>query len=481
MSESLSQQTISGVFWSALERIGSLGIQFIITIIIARILTPGDYGLIGMLSIFTALGAVILDSGFGQALIRKKEVSQVDYCSVFYTNLVLGVLIYLVLFFCAPLIASFFHSPELKQVSRFVFLVFPINSLGLIHNTIINRNINFKILAKVSVLSALGSGVFGVFFAYLGFGVWTLVYQTILFYTFNTILLWIFNKWRPSLLFSFQAIKSLFAFSMSLMSTGVIIVVFNNIYTLIIGRYYPVAQVGFYSQAKRFQDLPTQTLTGVIQRVTFPVLSIIQDDALRLKAGYQRIIKLTIFLNTPIMLGLIVISHNLFLLLLTEKWLPAVPYFQLLCIYGVLFPLHSINVNILNVRGQGKILLTLEIIRRILLIVAIILTINHGVTILLIGYILSSLVSVLINMHVCGKQINLTLTEQIKDIFPYFLLSALTSYVMYRVGLAINIDLIFTIIIQTTVGIMIYLFLNKLLQLSAYKEIYKIIITKIWK
>lgn len=479
MEKSLKQQAVIGVFWSAIEQFGFLGIQFITTIIIARILTPADYGLIGLLTIFTALGMIILDSGFGQALIQKKNVTQIDYSTVFYTNLVLGLIIYVVLYLCSPLIANFFHAPELEKISKWAFLVFPINSIGLIHNTIITKNINFKALTKVSVISAIISGIFGISLAYSGMGVWTLVYQILVNYCLRSILLWFYNPWKPSLNFSFKSLKNLIGFSSNLLGTSVIIILFNNLYTILIGRFYAISVVGYYNQAYRFEHIASTSLTAIIQRVSYPILSTIQDDNERLKSGYRRIINQTVFFNFPIMIGLIAIGHNLFDVLLTSKWLPAVPYFQLLCIYGALFPLHSINVNILKVKGEGKTLLKLEIIRRIIMILVILLTIKHGVIALLIGNIFTSVLSISINMYVCGKKINLKMLEQIYDILPYFLAAIISSGTMFLIDFAIQpASLIFALTIQIIIGVITYLALNEIFKLSAYLELKAIIYIK---
>jgi teichuronic acid exporter len=479
MSGSLKQEIVSGVFWSSVERIGSLGIQFVITIIIARVLTPVDYGLIGMLTIFTALGAVLLDSGFGQALIRKNDTTETDYSTVFFTNLALGLTIYFILYFCAPVISIFFHTPELTKISRYVFLVFPINAIGLIQNTIITKNTNFKLLTKISIISAILSGIFGISLAYSGLGVWTLVYQSLFYNLIRSILLWFFNKWRPSLIFSFNSIKNLFGFSSNLLGTGVIVVLFNNIYTLLIGRFYLVEQVGFYNQANRFQDLPTQTLTAIIQRVSYPVLSKIQDDDLRLKSAYRKIINQTVFFNFPLMLGLIATGKNLFLILLTEKWLPAVPYFQLLCIYGALFPLHSINVNILKVKGKGKMLLNLEIIRRLIMVSVIFITLRYGIITLLIGNIVASLLSISINMYFCGKEISFRIFEQIKDITPYFLIALISSLTMFILNEFLEINVALLLSVQIITGILVYLVISQILKLQAYIEMRQIVLGKI--
>lgn len=280
---SLKKQTVDGVIWSAIERFGSLGVQFIITVIIARVLSPSDYGLIGMLFVFTSLGGVILDAGFGQALIRKTVVTQIEFTSVFYFNIFMSVIIYLALYFTAPYIASFYNTPELEKIAKYVFLIFPINAFGIIQNTIIVKKVAFKLMTKISLSAALLSGIIGIFMAYNGYGVWALVYQSLLYAIFNTLFYWIFNSWRPLFKFDIRPIRQMFSFSINLLITNVIIVLFNNIYTLLIGKFYPLAQVGFYNQAKRLQEIPSQTLTSIVQRVSYPILSKLQGQNENLK------------------------------------------------------------------------------------------------------------------------------------------------------------------------------------------------------
>lgn len=473
---SLRQQTITGVFWSSIEIFGPLVIQFIINIILARLLLPADFGIIAMLYVFTAMGAILIDAGFGNALVREKQVDNLDYSSVFYFNLFLGIIIYLFFFIISPNIASFFKIPELEKIAKYIFLIFPIRSIGLIQTTILTRDLNFKTSAKVSTVATLISGLVGIFLAYMGYGVWALVYQIILSALLKSVFLWIFNSWRPVLRFNFYTIKRLFSFSMNLMATNFIVVLFNNLYTIIIGKFYPLNEVGYYNQAKKISEIPNQTITTVVQNVTYPILSQVQDDNINLKKGYRKIIMMVLFFNFPMMFGLLVMAEDLIYLLLTEKWMPAVPYFQLLCIYGAFFPLHSININILKVKGKGKKLLSLEILRRTIMIVAIIITLNKGIIPLLVGNIIASLISILINMYYCGKEIKFSLTEQIKDLMPYFLISMTMSSIMWISTFWSNLEPILNLIIQLAVAIFIYISLNKILKLGAFKELKNTII-----
>ena len=478
---SLKDQTISGILWNSIERFGSLGIQLITTIILARLLSPSDFGLIGMLYVFITLGATFIDSGFSQALIREKEVNQTDYSSVFYLNIFLGVIVYIILFFLSSSIAHFFHEDELKKLSKFVFLIFPINSLSLIQIAIINREVTFQKLTKVSILSSIISGIIGIVMAYCGYGVWSLVYQSIFFAFFKSLFLWIVNSWRPSFVFNFDSIKKYFGFSANILATDTIIGVFNNIYTIIIGKFYPLNEVGYYNQAKRFTDVPYLTLTSIVQSVSYPILSKVQEDDEKLKYGYRKVIKEVMYLNLPIMFGLLAVSNNLIFVVFSTKWMPAVPYFQLLCIYGAFFPLHSINVNILKVKGKSNKMLILEIIRRSIIVLAIIFTLKRGIIIMLIGNIFASWISILINMFFCGKEIHLTLKEQFKDIIGYFVLAIIMMISTYFINYLFDIEKIYVLIIQVFMSFCIYFCLSVFLKVDAFEEIKNIILNKIKK
>lgn len=477
---SLRSKTVNGIIWNAFQSFGTRFIQLAVTIVIARILLPSDFGLIGMLYVFIALGGVILDAGFGQALIRKEDVDDLEYSSVFYFNIGISVLIYILLYLLAPSISAFYSEPRLTDVSRAIFFVFPINAFALIQNAILSKRIDFKLLAKVTIVSALISGIVGIVMAYQGYGVWALVIQTLVQSLATVVLLWKYNKWRPIFAFSFDKIKGLLGFSLNLLGTNVLIVLFNNIYTLIIGKFYLLDQVGYYNQAKKFQDVPTSSITSIVQSVTYPVLSKLQSNNSQLREAYRKVINMAVFINFPIMLGLIACAENLFMLLLKEKWMPAVPYFQILCIYGALFPLHSINVNILKVKNKTKRLFILEIVRRLIVVVAILLTIHRSIEWLIIGSVIASVFSILINMYYCGKEIELKVKTQLIDVIPILLIASISTFVMYALRNISNLDIL-SLIVQVFAGILTYLLLSKVFKVKSLNEVVLIVKEKIGK
>lgn len=477
---SLKDQTVNGVIWSGLEKFISMFIQLICTLIIARLLTPADFGLVGMLAIFMALAQTILDSGFGQALIRKPDANNIDYSTVFYFNLFVSIILYIILYFSSHSISIFFNTPLLEKISKISFIVIPINGFSLIQYTILNKDINFKSLSKTSIISAFISGIVGIIYAYYNRSVWALVAQNITFYFVRSILLWVLSSWRPSLQFSYKSIRSLFSFSVNLLITGIIGTLFSNIYSLVIGKMYSPAELGYYSQADKFQKLPSTSITEVVQRVTFPVLSKIQNDDKRIREAYKKVISITEFVVVPIMLFLAVISNNLFEVVLTQKWNQAAVYFQILCIVGALYPLHSININILNVKGNSRKILFLEILRKSILVVVLILSANFPILYLVFGQVVYSVLVLFLNLYFCGKEIQLPVMEQIRDLIPTFLLS---SFVMALVRLEefllSNTNVYILLTLQTITAVVLYLLIAKALHFQAIQLISSIVKDKI--
>ena len=453
----LKSQTIKGVFWSFIEKFGSQLILLISQIVLARLLEPKDFGLLGMLAIFIAVSQAFIDSGFDNALIQKKEVNQTDYSTVFYFNITIGIVLYLILFFAAPLIAEFFHQPLLVDLTRVVCIVLAVNSFGLIQFVKFKIEMNFKAIAQVVVIANLLSAFVGIAMALMGFGVWALAGQIIGIYFFRTVLFWIKSSWRPSFIFSFQSFKQLFSFGSKLLLSGIINQVFQNIYLMVIGRIFSASLLGFYTQAKKLQEVPVTTLAQVVGNVTFPAFSKIQDDNVKLREGFRKLIKLMVFINFPLMLGLAVVAEPLLVLILGEKWLPSVPYFQLLCIAGMIYTLHASNLNILKVKGRSDLFLYLEIIKKTIVVIAIFIGLNWGIIGLIVGQICTSFISFFINAFYTGKLISYTIPNQLKDISQTFFIS-LGMVAFMSIGWFINNQII-SLVFQILIGIGSYLLL----------------------
>lgn len=364
MQGSLKGKTVHGVIWSLIDNVSSSGVIFFVGIILARLLTPEEYGVMAMVSIFIAISNSIIDSGFSSALIRKVKVKPIEYNTVFYFNLLISLLLYICLFFISPFIALFFREPILCEVMRVIGLILIINALSIIPYTIFVREINFKTQTIISLIASVGSGVIGVWMAFSGQGVWSLVGQQLGRQCLNTLFLWFFCHWKPTVSFSMTAFKEMFGFGSKLLLSGLLDTIYKDIYYIVIGRCFSSSILGQYTRAKQFSMVFSTNLTTVVQRVSFPVLSSIQDDSIRLREAYRKVIKSTMLVSFACMLGLAAIAKPLLILLISDKWLPAVYFLQIVCFSNMLYPLHAINLNILKVKGRSDVFLKLEVIKK---------------------------------------------------------------------------------------------------------------------
>jgi len=471
VSRSLKSKTVHALFWSFSERIGQRGIQVVISIILARLLLPAQFGLIAMLAIFMAIAQAFLNSGFGQALIQKKDATHVDSCSIFYFNIVVSTVVAGLLCLCAPWIAAFYDEPILIPLTRFLSLNLIISSFSLIHTTLLTKRIDFKAQLKVSITAVVISGIVGVTLAIRGFGVWSLAVQIVMSTLIRTVLLWFLNNWRPSLVFSFSSLKSLFAYGSKLLFSGLLDTVFRNIYLVVIGKIFTATDLGFYSRAQNWQRLPTESLAVSVGRVTFPVFSSVQDDISRLKKGVRKALTTLNLLNFPMMIGLLVTAKPLVLVLLTEKWLPCVPYLQLLCIMGLSYPLHLINLNVLMAKGRSDLFLRLEILKKILVVIAIAVTYRWGIQAMIYGQIGVSLLAYYLNSYYTGRLIGYPLRDQVVDLLPYLGMAVAMGIGVHCIGLLPFPNNWTLLISQVLAGVIIYAALNRIFRTSAFSEI----------
>ena len=479
MASKLKSKTIRAGAWSFLEALSQRGVQFIVGVILARLLLPEQFGLIGMLLVFMAISQTFLDSGFGAALIQKQEVSAKDINSIFYFNVFIGILVVFCLFILSPLVATFYNQPILSPLLRLISLTIIINSFGLVHNVLLIKALNFKTQTKVTLLASTISGIIGISMAYRGYGVWSLAAQQISNSSFRTILLWFFDSWRPAWLFSFKSLQEMFRFGSNLLVSGLLNTFFDNIYLVVIGKLFPPADLGYFTRANNLQRLPSRTLSSVVARVTFPVFSTIQNDPERVKRGMQKALTMLAFFNFPMMIGLAVVARPLVLILLTEKWAPCIPYLQLLCLVGAMFPLHLINLNVLQALGKSNLFLRLEIIKKILIVFNIIVTYRWGILAMISGQIIISFLSYYLNAYYNKLLINYSIFEQIRDIFPYFLatlLMAIPVYFMLYLPIRSYLLLLF---IQAVTGVLIYVAACYFFKLSAYTAFQQIVAEKL--
>jgi len=476
---SLRQKTVSGLSWSFIDSISGQGIQFIVGIILARMLTPREFGLIGMITIFIAVSESFINSGFSSALIRKKECTQADYSTVFFYNLTAGAIFFTVLLFSAPAISGFFKEPELKPIIQVLGAVLIIDSATIIQRTILTKQINFKLQTRISVIAALGSGVMAIGMAYSGFGVWSLVAQRLCKQAINSFLLWLWNKWKPIAVFSRQSFRELFGFGSKLLASGLIDTIYRNVYYLIIGKFFSAKELGYYTRADQFNALPSQSLTGVIGRVSYPILSSIQDDANRLKASYQQLIRSTMFITLPFMVGMAAVAEPMVVGLIGEKWKPAVIYLQMLCFTGMLYPLHALNLNMLQVKGRSDLFLRLEVIKKILAVPVIVIGIFWGIRVMIAGMMLNSVIALYINSYWSGRMIGYPFRQQISDILPSFSLSLAMAISVYLLGLILTYAPILNLLIQVTAGAAFILVFSEMAKFKDYLFIKEIVMERL--
>ena len=423
MPPSLKEKAVRGMFWSSVERFSVQGIQFVVLVVMARLLTPADYGLVGMLAIFLAVSQSLVDSGFSQALIRKQDRTETDNSTVFYFNIAVGLVLYGLLFLSAPLVAGFYRTPELEPVMRVLCLGVVFNSLAVVQRALLTVRIDFKTQAKASLSGAVLSGVAGIWMASSGCGVWAIVAQQLLNLGVNTLLLWVFSGWRPRRTYSWSSFRGLFSFGSKMLASGLLDVAYRNIYLIAIGRLFTATNLGYYTRAHQFAEFPSSNLTGILQRVTYPVLCEIQDDDARLAPAYRRFLRVSAFLIFPLMSGLAAVAEPLVLLLLKEQWLFAATLLQILCLAMMWYPVHAINLNLLQVKGRSDLFLRLEIIKKALGVGVLCVTVPLGLVPMCVGQIATSFLSLVINTYYTGRLIRVGFLRQMGDLLPTLLLS----------------------------------------------------------
>jgi O-antigen/teichoic acid export membrane protein len=457
----------TGLLWKTLERGGAQGVQFVVQIILARILLPQDYGVLALLVIFITIAQVFVQSGLGTSLIQKKVVDEVDFSSVFYVSLGIAGILYVVLFVSAPAIAGFYNQKILIPVLRVMALTLFPGAFNSIQNAIISRNMQFKKLFYSSVGAGLVSGVVGIGMAYAGYGLWALVFQQLTNQVFITLILWFTVRWRPQLKFSFSKVTVLFSFGWKLLVSSLIDTTYRNISGLVIGKIYSPSMLGYYNRGQQFPQLIVSNINGSIQSVLLPALSAQQDYTERVKAMVRRSIVTSSFIIFPMIMGLAVIAKPLVLLLLTEKWLPAVPFLQIFCASYALWPIHTANLQAINAMGRSDIFLRLEIIKKTIGILILLISIPFGVYALAIGQIVSGIISSFINAQPNKKLLGYSYLDQLKDVMPSLLLSFIMGAVAYCV-LFFKFSPLITMFLQIVIGAFVYVLLANIFKLECY-------------
>lgn len=462
-----SSKVISSFFWKFIERCGVQGMQFVIQIILARLLLPEEYGLISIVTIFIVIANVFIHSGFSTSLVQKKELDEGDYDTVFCISLIVSIIMYFILFISAPYIAIFYAEPRLKYVLRVISITLVIGAFSSIQNAIIARNMLFNKLLVSSLSSVVLSGTVSIICAYIGMGVWALVIQYILSQLISTIILLVSLNWTPRFWFSLTKAKRLLSYGWKMLISGLVDSVYQNLQGLIIGTIYSTNMLAYYNRGKQFPELIVGNINGSIQSVIFPMLSLEQDNKKNVKELTRRSIITSTFFVFPLMMGMAITSEPLVSVLLTDKWANSVPYLRVFCAVFCMWPIHTINLQAINALGRSDIFLKLELIKKTIGIITLLITVNIGVYAMAIGVLINSVISCFINTYPNRKLLNYKYKEQLFDILPNLLLTLITGVFIYAV-IWPKLTSLLTLIIQFFIGIIFYLGIAKMLKLKSF-------------
>lgn len=474
MAENLKSQTVRGVWWSFLERYSSQGISFLITLFMARILTPGEYGLIGMLAIFMALGQVFIDGGFANALIQKDKRTETDYSTVFWINVSIGVLSYILLFISAPAIASFYNQEILEPIIRVYAINLVLTSLAAVNKVKLTIDINFKTQLKISLISALASGITGIACALKGCGVWAIVAQSNVAAAMTAVLSFMFVRWKPSFVFSKESFLSLFQFGSKLMVAQIIGTIYVNLYNLVIGKKYTSVELGLYTKAGLFGQMVSTNLTSAMTRVSFPVLSKVQNDDTQLMDAYRKFMTMVAFIVFPVALGICGMARPMIVSLITDKWIGCVPFIQILIFAYLCDGITIVNLNLLYVKGKSDVVLRLEIIKKTIAVIMLFIAVRYGIKAICLSQVLYAIIALILNTRNTKKLLNYGFLNQIWDLLPYFICS------LTIMAIALGLDYVIAnnwivIGLSIIIGFPVYLLLCYVFKLKALNEMVSIL------
>lgn len=471
MSENstLLKRTSNGMMWKFLEKISSQGMQLIIQIVLARLLLPEEYGLIGLLSIFITISDVFILQGLTTALIQKKNADDLDYSSVYFANILISLFLYVILFLTAPVIADFYKESALIGIMRVLSLNVVIGAFPAVHNAILSRNLDFKKSFFRNISNAITQGIVGISLALCGAGAWAMVFSKISGNIVGALVLCATVKWSPRLMLDFGRLKHLFSYSSKVLATNLLNTVFNNINSLIIGRYYSTLDIGYYQRGQQIPQGAMSALDGSMSEVLYPAFSKCQDDLVALKKAVRKSISFSMYIVLPVLTGLIAIAKPFTLLLLTEKWLPSVPYMQLTCIGCMFWPLSHRN-HAINALGKSNVTLRLSIIGKSISVISIVICLPYGINMIMVGSIVSSLINVGISSYYVKKYLRYTYKELILDLLPSMILSGIMFGCVLLIGM-LKIYVIVKLVLQIVVGIVVYLLLSSIFKPEPYKMI----------
>lgn len=468
---SLKSIATKGIFWSAVDKFAVQIGQFVVSVVLARILVPEDFGLIGMLAIFIALSQTFIESGLGVGLIQRQERTAIDFSTMFLFNLAVSSFVYLILFFSSSYISIFFDQPQLTDLIRVLSLSLFFNAIAIVQKTKLTIALDFKSIAKSNVIAVIVGGLCGIVGAIYGYGVWALVIQSLVGSLAASVSLWFLSSWTPSLLFSKKSFNSLFHYGSKILLAGLYAQLMNNVFNICLGRFYPAASLGFYTRAKSFADLSAGTIVSIIQQVTFPVLATVQKDKEKLVSIYSRMIRMSAFLIIPLMTLIALLAKPIVILLLTEKWISLIPLLQWMVFARIFLPMSAINMNLLNAIGRSDLFLKVDLSKLPLTLIAILITIPLGVKAIVIGHVVTSALSFIINAYLPGKFYGYGALKQLKDMLPVFVATIGMAILVFVMSCFVT-NLLIQLLLGIIIGGVTYLFICWLFKLEELKELW---------
>lgn len=476
MAQQLRDKVVSGVAWSAAEKVGSMLLQMVVSIVVARLLMPEDFGVLAILTFFTALSTLFVDSGFSQTLIRKSEPTESDYKSVFIFNLVVATALYLLLVALSPTIASYYNLPIIKQIAPVLMLLLPLSALGVIQNTLFARQFRFALLSRINFTSSAVAGAVAIVMALNNCGVWSLVGQRLAQMTTKSVLLWIYGSWRLEGSFSLDSLRQMGGFSFRLLAKDTISYLYNNIAQLFIGKIYSADTLGYFNQAQKLKELPVTSAVQSFQSVTYPALSNIKDNPAKFAESFRYVLMMTAAVMFPAMVGMIAVADDMFMLLLGERWMPTVPYFKILSLTGLMLPLSMIAYNVLKVAGDGRVIVRIEVVAKVIMTAILALTIPHSVMAVAWGLAVMSAVEFLLNMAIATPLSGLKFSSVVRTLLPI----ALLTVVMYMAVIttshfATQLALWLRFTLQIAVGVVTYLGVAVVLKMEFMHQVVQIL------
>ena len=472
MAEQLRDKVTVGVAWSVAEKLGSMLMQMVVSIVVARLLMPEDFGVLAILTFFTALMAVVVDSGFSQTLIRKTEPTESDYKSVFVFNVVTSLVLYAVMTALSPAIAAYYNLPVISKIAPVLFLLLPVNALTVIQNTIFARQFRFATLSRINFASATIAGVTAITMAWCGFGVWSLVAQRLAQVTVKAVLLWWRGDWRCKGRFDFSALRAMSGFSFRLMGTDIISYLYNNIAQLFIGKMHSATTLGYYNQAQKLKELPVTSVVQSFQSVTYPALANVKGDKQKFADSYLRVLAITAAVIAPVMVGMVAVADDMFMLMLGQRWMPTVPYFKILSLAGLFYPISMIAYNVLKVAGDGGVILRLEIIKKAIMTIILVLAIPHSVTAIAWGMVVMAVVELMLNALYSLRFAELKAFDLVCTLLPIALLTTAMYFAVRVVGYyTVDFGLFARFMLQIAVGVATYLLGALIFRMKFLKDI----------